>query len=52
MAVYMAAVLLLDDEEDDERNNRNNIMRVTRKLLRDAFDPFSISNHEFRKLYR
>ena len=53
MAIYMAAILLFDDEEDDAFEPHNNqFMRVTRRILRDATDPFSVSDNEFRKIYR
>ncbi|CAL1678255.1 unnamed protein product [Lasius platythorax] len=51
MAIYMAAILLLGDEEDDAVEH-NQVMRVTRRILRDVSDPFSIPDNEFRKLYR
>lgn len=47
----MAVILLLDDEEDDAFE-RNKIMRVTRRLLRDTLDLFSVPDNEFCKLYR
>jgi len=46
----MAAVLLLG--EDDVLEPRNEVMRVTRRLLRDVSDPFSNSENDFRKIYR
>lgn len=48
----MAAILLLGDEEDDVYNQNIEVLRITRKRLRDASDPFSIPDNEFRKLYR
>ncbi|XP_039303388.1 uncharacterized protein LOC120357293 [Solenopsis invicta] len=51
MAIYMAAILLLD-EEDEAFEPHNQVMRITRRILRDVSDPFSISDNEFRKLYR
>ncbi|KMQ81714.1 nuclease harbi1 [Lasius niger] len=51
MAIYMAAILLLGDEEDDAVEH-NQVMRVTRRILRDVSDPFSVPDNEFRKLYR
>lgn len=52
MAIYMAGILLFGNEEDNAFEPQNQVMRVTRKLLRDASDPFAISDNEFRKLYR
>jgi len=52
MAIYMAAILLLGDEEDDAYNQNIEVLRITRRRLRDASDPFSIPDNEFRKLYR
>ena len=36
MAIYMAAILLLGDEEDDAFEPHNQVMRVTRRILRDV----------------
>ena len=54
MAILIAGALLLEEQQDEEADafERNEIMRVTRRLLRDTLNPFSVSNSEFRKLYR
>lgn len=52
MAIYMAAILLFDDKEDDAYNQNIEVLRITRRRLKDASDPFSISDNEFSKLYR
>ncbi|KAM0724649.1 hypothetical protein ACS0PU_009730 [Formica fusca] len=52
MAIYMAGILLFGNEEDNAFEPQNQVMRVTRKLLRDASNPFAISDNEFRNLYR
>lgn len=46
----MAAYLLFGDEDDAEPYNQ--VMRITRKRLRDVSDPFSVPENEFRKLYK
>lgn len=47
MAMYMAAILF-----DDYNENNNQVMRITRRILRDVSDPFSVPANEFCKLYR
>lgn len=50
MAMYTwLQFFYLVNEEDDEPHDQ--IMRVTRRILRDVADPFSIPNNEFRELY-
>lgn len=50
MAIHMAAILLFD-EEDDIFEQQNNVMKITRRVLRDVTDPFSVSDNEFRALH-
>jgi len=48
----MGAIILFGEEEDDVFQQRNNVRRIARRNLRDMSDSFSISDNEFKKLYR
>ena len=44
----MAAILLLDEEDEEAFE----LIKIIRRMLRDTTDPFTISENEFRRLYR
>jgi len=52
MALYLGALLFFGEDEEPVFELHNRVMRIARRRLRDAPDPFSISDNEFKKLYR
>ena len=52
VAAIAAAAVIIEEREREVVNNLNRRLRIMKRTLRDASDPFMLQENYFRKHYR